>query len=308
MGHRRLCHTVIGMRFILVLLILLLVLVVTFIAVLLFVLTPADRRMLFSRSESIVVDGAKRNYKLVNANGADARPLIIGLHGYRDRPEWLAAYSGLHLLAEQEDAILALPQGKQQSWNGSFCCGWAWQNNVADTEFILEMITAIEREQQIDTSRIYLVGFSNGGILAQKLLHEQPQVFAASASVMSGVGDSENILDISNAQAPLLLINGTKDNYVPLAHPLQTNDFSFLPAFDTSSTWAEHYGLGERQSSQKGDYTEYTWADDTDQKLVQRIYPTSHRWPEWRLWSMPGDVPNSTQDMWEFLQSKRLDE
>ncbi len=294
------------MRLILVLFTILLLLTITFLVVVLVVFTPGDRRLFISFSESLVVDGKNRHYKIVNASpkNTDPQPLIIGLHGYRDRAEWFAAYSGLHLLAEQEDAILALPSGLRNSWNGTFCCGWAWQNNAADAAFVLKMIEAIEQNYTVDASRIYIVGFSNGGILAQKLLNDAPDIFTAGAAVMSGVGDKNTLLDISNATAPLLLVNGTADAYVPLKE-MQPDvaGFTFLPAFDSADIWAEQYDLTGNQATTEDIFTRYTWKNDTNRQLEQLIYETSHRWPSWRLWTLPNEVPRSTQVIWEFLSS-----
>lgn len=293
-------------RVVIFLLAVLFVLVIGALIVLLLVLKPADRRLLFTPTQSISVGDTQRNYQLMNGSKDTEQPLIVALHGFRDRAQWLSLYSGLHLLAEEENVSLALPQGQRRSWNGIFCCGWAYLNGADDVSFIEQMIAEISNEYQIDESRIYVAGFSNGGILAQRLLHEKPELFAGGVSVMSGVGDSKTTLDISDAQAPLLLINGTEDNYVPLENPRKTNDFMFLPAFETSAIWAEHYELGGRQPAEKTGYTEYTWSNDTENQLIQRVYPTSHRWPEWRLWTMPNTPPQPTADMWDFLQSNRL--
>lgn len=289
------------MRFILLILVFLFVTVVSAIIIFFFLLAPGDRRLLFTGSQAITVNGTERSYKLVNETDNEPRPLIIALHGFRDRAWWLSGYSGLHILAENEGATLALPSGRGQSWNGQFCCGWAYLNNVDDVSFITQMITNIQREHAIDDSRIYLVGFSNGGILVQRLLHERPDLFAAGVSVMSGVGDNDNTLDISNATAPLLLVQGTQDNYVPLREQLSSGGFSFLPANDTANIWAEHYGLTGKQLEQTSAYDEYTWESDTKNQLVQRIYETSHRWPQWRIATFPDAAPDSTQAMWDFL-------
>lgn len=294
------------MRFILFLLILLLVALVSLILALFFLFTSADRSLLTNQSKTIQVGAEARSYKLVNGSDNEPKPLVIGLHGYRDRSWWLAAYSGLHLLAEEEDITLALPSGKKQSWNGIFCCGWSYLNNTDDIRFITEMIDDITTNNTIDTQRIYVVGFSNGGILAQRLLHERPDLFAAGVSVMSGVGDRNQTLDISNAQAPLLLVQGTDDTYVPLREQLPGNDFNFLPADETAEIWASHYGLSDKQLEEADGYDEYTWRNGADNKLVQRIYKTSHRWPEWRIWKFPNKTPESTQLMWEFLNQHRL--
>lgn len=295
------------MRFVLIIAVALIVItLLVALVVFLFVLAPADRRLLFGQNRTIPVAGEKRSYRLMNAAGTEPKPLIVALHGFDDRSWWLAAYSGLHVLAENEGAALALPNGKHRSWNGVFCCGWAQEHKTDDVSFIAEMVDDIKANHAIDESRIYVVGFSNGGILAQHLLAQKPDIFAAGTSVMSGVGDGSTTLDITNARAPLLLIQGTKDNRVPLDTPSESEGFSFIPAAETARIWAQHYNLSDKQLRKTNNYTEYTWASDEKQQLVQRIYESSHRWPNWRLWSFPNNAPRSTQDIWNFLRQHEL--
>ncbi len=294
------------MRIILFTFVVLFVALVSAVVLFFFILAPSDRKLLFTPVKTVSVQNEERSYRLVNGSNDEARPLLIGLHGFHDRAWWMSAYSGLHILADKEDVTLALPSGQKQSWNGKFCCGWASQNDIDDIAFITAMIDDIRKDNAIDSQRIYVVGFSNGGMLAQRLLHERPDLFAAGVSVMSGVGDRETTLDISDAQAPLLLVQGTTDNYVPLNEQLSSAGFNFLPANDTAEIWATHYGLRDKQLQQTDAYDEYTWESDNNNQLVQRIYDTSHRWPQWRIWQLPDSVPPSTQEMWNFLYQHRL--
>jgi polyhydroxybutyrate depolymerase len=294
------------MRILLLFLIGLLALVLAVIVVFIVLLAPADRRLLFNRVKTVTIGDTKREYYVVNGSTETEKPLIIGLHGYRDMSRWLAVYSGLNVLAEQEDVVLALPNGQRQSWNGVFCCGWSSENDVNDVAFIAEMIESIKADHQIDASRIYVVGFSNGGILAQKLLAERPDLFAGGVSVMSGVGDRRTTLDIDDAKAPILFINGTRDNYIPIDEPSTQRDFNFVPANETAQIWADHYGLTGKQSQETSAYEEFTWTNDIDNQLIQRLYDSSHRWPNWRLWGFPNEAPQSTQDIWTFLNQHSL--
>ena len=294
------------MRVLMFIFILLVVLIFIALVFVWLVLAPEDRKLLVTPQKTVQVNGVERSYRVINSSRDEPKPLVIGLHGYRDRSWWLSAYSGLHNLAAKEDFTLALPDGKRQSWNGVFCCGWSYVNNVEDIAFIRTMIEEIARDTSIDENRIYVVGFSNGGILAQRLLAQEPDLFAAGASVMSGVGDKDNTLDIADAKAPLLLVNGKTDQYVPLEQTRDDVDgFNFLPALETADIWAEQYELEERQKTEKHEYDEYTWATDTEDKLQLRVYEAGHRWPEWRLWDFPNKAPESTRDVWRFLSQHR---
>lgn len=298
------------LRLLLVTFILLLLLLVGLFTFFFFVLEPADRTLLFSRKETIKTNGVERTYRVIgNDTKNEAKPLLIGLHGFRDRSLWLGAYSGVHILADQEDILVALPDGRRQSWNGVFCCGWSYLNNSDDTSFIMGMIEDITSKHSVDKSRIYIFGFSNGGLMAQRMLHEYPDTFAAAASFMSGVGSNDQTLNISNAKAPLLLVNGTEDVYVPVKESRDIPGFNFIPAHETADIWAAQLGVYGKKATSKQNYTEYTWSDNggsTSQQLVLRIYDARHRWPEWRLPDFPRSIPEPTQAMWDFLRQHSL--
>lgn len=291
------------MKIFLVVLALVIILLLALVVFFFLILTPADRQLFTTPKQTVQVHDASRTYRAVNMSNDKPKPLLIGLHGYQDRSWWLSSYAGLHLLAEEQDITLALPDGEQRSWNGIFCCGQAAGNHTDDVTFIRTMINDIAGKSAIDMNRIYVVGFSNGGILAQRLLAEEPDLFAAGAALMSGVGDRSYTLDISQAQAPLLLINGTDDRLVPLKDLKPGSDFSFLPALQTADIWARHYGLKDRQRTSQNSYEEHTWNSDSHNKLRLRLYDSSHRWPQWRLWGFPNKTPNSTNAMWDFLAS-----
>lgn len=289
------------MKVFLVVLTLLIILLLTLILFIFLILTPADRRLFTTPKQTVQVHDAPRTYRTVNTSNDEPKPLLVALHGFQERSWWFSSYTGLHLLAEEQDITLALPDGERLSWNGIFCCGQAAGDQTDDVAFIRAMINDVAGKSAIDMDRIYVVGFSNGGILAQRMLAEEPDLFAAGAAVMSGVGDRNYTLDISQAQAPLLLVNGTDDPLVPLNELRPGSDFSFLPALQTADIWAEHYELKDRQRTSQTSYDEYTWNSGAQNKLQLRLYDNSHRWPQWRLWSFPDKTPDSTNAMWDFL-------
>ncbi len=287
------------MRIVIIVLISTLILVVL---VPVLVLGRSDWRLLFTFQDTVRSSGEDRVYRLYNSSDQEEKPLVIALHGLGDRPTWLAAYSGLHLLADEEDYTLALPSGKNNSWNADFCCGRSFVSGVEDTQFILDMIDDIFEDHNINSDNIYVVGFSNGGALAQKLLHEAPSTFAGGAAVMSGVGSNSDKLDISSAQTPIMLLNGDDDRYVPIKDRHEGEEFSFLPAKETGQMWASQLDAGTLSIDEGEEYDSYRWGNG--ELLQQRIYHNQrHRWPQWRMPTFSSQVPDSTQAIWQFWQN-----
>lgn len=273
------------------------------------VLSPRDRALVFDSPQTLQVGDRVRAYRVYAPSSEKPQPLVIALHGYRsDRSKSIEFYTGLSNLATEQQFIAVYPYGIENSWNGGFCCGTAVETDIDDVAFIRALVVALRESYNIDPNKIYVVGMSNGGIMAQRLLAEMPDVFAAGVAVMSGVGDRESALDISSARAPLMLVNGTQDQYVPLAPGTvdSSDGYTFLSAQESRGIWATHYAVKEVAHTKQGDFEEYVYGSVEHPQLVARIYPTPHQWPQWRFTHPFTRVPQVTQDIWDFLNSRSL--
>ncbi|MEX0877708.1 MAG: PHB depolymerase family esterase [Candidatus Spechtbacterales bacterium] len=268
-----------------------------------FVLKPVDRSVVKLSRTSIEVDGTVRKYRVFNAReDGPSQPLLVLLHGFKDRSEWISAYSGFNILAQEKGFALLLPEGLKMSWNGGFCCGYSFQNNVDDVGFILKVVEDAKQKYKIDNSKVYVAGFSNGGLLAQKLLVESPDIFRAGASLMSGVGADGGVLDISDARAPIMLVQGDMDKYIRInKSDTPIDGFNFISAEETLLAWQEHYKaelVGEKETDM---YKEKTYANNDEVKVLFRMYfGQEHSWPERRVWDFDYRVPEVTRDIWNF--------
>jgi len=128
-------------------------------------------------------DGLARRYYIFrsffNLNpdlGSSAAPLVVDLHGASQCPELSALYSGWLEIAARENMVLVWPEGTQ--FSGTFLGDFNpfitfWNTNtlrwVDDVGFLREMIKDIQDNDMynIDLSRLYMAGFSNGSAMAQ---------------------------------------------------------------------------------------------------------------------------------------------
>lgn len=82
-----------------------------------------------------------------------------------------------------------------------------------DVYLLLELIREVKNKYpEIDTKRIYLVGYSMGASTAQNLMNIAPKTFAAMVSI-AAVPDFGNISGVR--QKPIWLIHGRQDNENP---------------------------------------------------------------------------------------------
>lgn len=133
---------------------------------------------------TLVFDGVERAYDLhvpAGYDGATPVPLVLDLHGFGSNRAQQRALSGLAGLSDAEGFAIAWPQGTNSSWNAGWCCGQAAMDGVHDVAFLRTLVDAIAGEVEIDRSRVYATGLSNGGALTQRLACEAADAFAAAA-------------------------------------------------------------------------------------------------------------------------------
>jgi polyhydroxybutyrate depolymerase len=82
-----------------------------------------------------------------------------------------------------------------------------------DVGFIVSLIDWAVVNRNVNPKRVYVTGISNGGMLAQRLMIEHPELLAA----VGTVGASLPIANVPfpNLGVPILLINGTAHKRIP---------------------------------------------------------------------------------------------
>jgi predicted esterase len=67
-----------------------------------------------------------------------------------------------------------------RAWNAGICCALALRNDVG---YLVDVVHAVAASVPVDLTRVYIVGFSNGGMMALRAICSAPEVFAAAGSV-----------------------------------------------------------------------------------------------------------------------------
>lgn len=245
---------------------------------------------------SLVVDGTTRSYLLRAPDEAAERapmPLVIVLHGAGGNGKRAEDSTGLTPLARSAGFLVAYPYGSQAanvpgefSWNAGACCGVPSRSGVDDVAFVDAVITDVASRYPVDATRVFVFGFSNGGMLTYRLACELGSRFAA-AAVVSGA------LNVPDCAAPdpmdLLVVHGDADTVVPYAGgPAGESTAARFGAWQNASVadsvafWRRRDGCERgplRVTEESTTTDEYTGCADGHRLRLVTIRQGVHRWP-----------------------------
>jgi polyhydroxybutyrate depolymerase len=253
-------------------------------------------------------------------------PLVVVLHGAFSTAREMEKWSGWIRLADREGFIVIYPEGigilgYLQHWNAGHCCGKAVEDDWNDVAFIEEAIDGMCRQYAVDKRRIYMVGFSNGGMMAYRFAAERSTKLAAVASVSGAIGSRASLdqpewrLPIPERPVPVLIMHGASDDVIPFDGGKPVNRAStreYRPVSDAVGFWntANHcVAVPVRKDAFGGMVTEESWtdADGRNEVRVFRIINWGHWWPGgFFTGALPENHPlkdfDTAQIIWQFFQ------
>lgn len=221
-------------------------------------------------------------------------PLVISLHGYGDSPRLMETYTGLSRLADKKDFIVVYPQGtfnlknKKLSWNALFCCGNGYDNQIDDVDYIRSLVKSLQDQYPIDTTKIYVVGFSNGAMMAQYLAIKLPDVISKIAIVSGSVGGNLYGREILFYPKPpkaqdLLAIHGKLDETTKYEGGKSKDSLAEFTSFHLlKNFWVESNECeANHQVMQSETYIKESYLKCKDGKTAEfyTLTNVSHVWP-----------------------------
>lgn len=134
--------------------------------------------------------------------------------GTRAWPELAEREGFLLLVPNGTNARTGDPTGKNQNWNDLRPPNSTYQPKADDVRFIGDLLDWAARTYTVDTTRIYVTGASNGGMMTYRLLVEIPEKFAAGVAFIASLPVDDSRLKQPSRPTPLMIVNGTKDPLV----------------------------------------------------------------------------------------------
>ncbi|MFF0457655.1 alpha/beta hydrolase family esterase [Nocardia africana] len=110
-------------------------------------------------------------------------PLLLAEHGNASNAAEFEQVSGWTPYAAAHHFIVAYPQGNANNLpldpgNGLVGNDWEFQQGSIDVQFLRSVVADIEANWCVDTARVYSSGWSDGGIMSQRLACDASDVFA----------------------------------------------------------------------------------------------------------------------------------
>ena len=126
--------------------------------------------------KTITSEGQKREYlQYAPSDLGSKRPLIISCHGMNQSAQYQwDALKDAKTLADKEKFVIVLPEGINNGWDIS---------GDRDINLIKDLIGQMKKDFDIDENRVYLSGFSMGGMLTYHAMNKIPNVIAAFAPI-----------------------------------------------------------------------------------------------------------------------------
>lgn len=265
----------------------------------------------------IVSGGEQRSYLLHVPASYDPTtpvPLVISIHGFAEWPAHQAQISGWNDLADEHGFIVVYPAGTgfPRRWRAG---GGTPAAASQDVVFIADLIDDLSARYNIDPTRIYANGLSNGGGMSYLLACGLADRIAAFGSVS---GAYLYALDECRPGrvAALIAFHGTADPIVPYeGGPSASFDIPFPVVPDWIAAFAGRSGcdaMPEQLPAQgAASGVRYTGCRDGAEIVFYTIAGGGHAWPGGEplprviVGHTPQDI-DATAEMWDFFRGRTL--
>ena len=160
------------------------------------------------KADNITVDGTSRSYNVyAPKNLGQNRPLLIFCHGYNQDANWMQNSEfknekvSMEAVCDTAKFVVVFPNGIDKAWD---------TGGNRDINFIKAIIEKMATQYKIDRNRIYLGGFSMGGMLTYNAINKMHDQIAAFVSCSGPAVVTPNA---KTPPVPILHIQGTADNF-----------------------------------------------------------------------------------------------
>ena len=252
-------------------------------------------------SKDMQYDNETREYLIYipeNYNSNSSIPILFAFHGFGGYSQYFINTADFRNLADQFNFIAVYPQG--------LICqdGTTWNTNPPggdnkcsqdDIGFFAALLNQISVDYNIDSSKVYLTGFSNGADFTYSMACYQSDLIKA-ISPVSGLMPMDNSNECNpNHATSLMIVNGTNDD----SRPFSGITGYMMSVDETVSYWSQYNNTDSSpQTNVVGQIENYTYLNGDNNTIVDlfKIVNGDHYW-----FNLSYNGNSLEQLIWNFL-------
>jgi polyhydroxybutyrate depolymerase len=243
--------------------------------------------------DSILSGGIYRKYTLYVPNMYTANkavPLVFNIHGGTGNGDQQMEFGDFRRIADTANFIVVHPTalGNPPNW----AVGGSIASGEADRTFLLNLLDTLKLKYTIDASRVYSVGFSQGGIMSYDFACLQNMNFAAIASVSGGISKTTFAACAPTRPTPVMEIHGTSDliagyngtsTLLTTLPPFTHIDtiVNYWVNFNHCDTAAKVFNLANTNTKDNSSVVHYVYSGGDQNANVEfyKVISGGHAWP-----------------------------
>lgn len=261
-------------------------------------------------------DGLTRQYRIHTPPNLQANsPLVIALHGYSGNNNDMRNNYGWTELSDEKGFVVAFPNGTNDQSNNRFWdVGYDFHQgipSVDDNGFISELAVHLQDLHDLDPTRTFVTGFSNGAEMCLQLACMESVTFSAFAAICPMMLEPLFTNCNPTITRPILSMSGTNDNVTWYQGDLQNaggwGSYPSIPA--TMALWVdilevpnvERTTLPDTNPNDGSTVRLDVFSSTQHPKLLKYylVLGGGHDWPgEWGNMDI-----NATEEAWDFFAS-----
>ncbi len=209
---------------------------------------------------SLVHQGRDRSFRVLLPADRPERPAVLFFfHGSLQSGSVARTFTGRTFddVALRTGTILVYPDGVHHHFNDARrdLNERTRQLRIDDVGFTEKVVEHLVAEYDVDPARVYASGYSNGGQMVIRLLHDAPGLLAGAATIAATLPSASNFAPGLPAKTPVptpyLAIHGTEDQLVPYhggdaGFDVARSRGSVSSAPDSAAYFAQFNGLSEQ--------------------------------------------------------------
>jgi polyhydroxybutyrate depolymerase len=279
-------------------------------------------------ADKITVDGIGRTYILhvpESVDNSKPAPLVFVLHGGGGTAKRMNTLTGFNKVSDQYGFILCYPQGIDKQWNDGRNVNITRINGIEvnDVKFISSLIDTLIQKYDIDSSRIYACGISNGGMMSFRLGCELNNKIAAIAPVAISMSEYMYNSCKPGKPVPLMYIFGNEDPLVPYkGGSISFGRGEVVSVENTLAFWGKNNECSDSPVitaiDKEDDDTyvkKFVFSGETQRNEIvfYLIYGGGHTWPGGRQYLPEFIVGRTSQEfnasevIWKWFEGKKLE-